>query len=112
MPENWKTMTREEFLLEMDEILGAAPWNPSRRRETGRTPELGLGRPRSTDCPRGNNERCAHLSRYRSLAARRSPIFCGWLGWTVALPERQQIADKSSARQRASGKKARCPALR
>lgn len=22
MPENWKTMTREEFLLEMDEILG------------------------------------------------------------------------------------------
>jgi acyl carrier protein len=22
VPENWKTMTREEFLLEMDEILG------------------------------------------------------------------------------------------
>lgn len=22
MPDNWKTMTREEFLLEMDEILG------------------------------------------------------------------------------------------
>ena len=25
MPENWKTMTREEFLLDMDEILGMRP---------------------------------------------------------------------------------------
>lgn len=25
MPENWKTMTREEFLSEMDEILGLRP---------------------------------------------------------------------------------------
>jgi acyl carrier protein len=25
VPENWKTMTREEFLSEMDEILGLRP---------------------------------------------------------------------------------------
>ena len=62
MPENQKTKTREEFLLEMDEILGLRAGtlrgneNLDELQNWDSTALIGI------DCPGGISERCAHLS--------------------------------------------------